>query len=72
MIKIDGSKFIDSSGGFLIDEKEVEAEEAERAAKLQKVIEEDQIEEVPLIYYKCVDCEEEFAESYLQKNFDFI
>lgn len=72
MIKVDGSKFIDSAGGFLIDEKDIEAAEEERAAKIQKVIEEEQSEEVPLTYFQCVECQEEFADSYLQKNFNYI
>lgn len=71
MIKVDGSKYIDSAGGFLIDEKDIEADEGERAAKIQKVIEEEQSEEVPLNYFKCIECHEEFADSYLQKNFDY-
>lgn len=70
MIKIDGSKFIDTAGGFLIDEKDIEEHEEERAAKMQKLNEE-QGEEVPLTYYKCNECDEQFAESYLQKNFEY-
>lgn len=70
MIKIDGSKFIDTAGGFLIDEKEVQAGEEERAAKIQKM-DEEQAEEVPLTYFQCIECQEEFIDSYLQKNFDY-
>jgi DNA-repair protein complementing XP-A cells len=71
MIKIDGSKYIDSAGGFLIDERDIEIDEGERAAKIQKVMEEEQTEEVPLTYFRCIECEEEFADSYLQKNFEY-
>lgn len=71
MIKVDGAKFIDTAGGFLIDEKDIEEHEEERAAKLQKLNEE-QCEEVPLTYLKCVECEDQFADSYLQKHFDYI
>lgn len=69
MIKVDGSKFIDTAGGFLIDEKDIEEHEEEVAAKIQKLNEE-QGEEVPLTYFQCVECEEEFVESYLQKYFE--
>lgn len=70
MIKVDGSKFIDTAGGFLIDEKDIEQDEEERASKIQKLAEE-QGEEVPLTYFKCLECEDEFADSYLQKNFEY-
>jgi DNA-repair protein complementing XP-A cells len=52
----------------LIDEKDLVNDEDERAAKLAKV---DESEEVPLNYQKCMECSEEFADSYLYKNFDY-
>lgn len=70
MIKIDGSKYIDTAGGFLINEQDIETDENERAAKIQKLNDE-QGEEVPLKYFTCLKCEESFADSYLQKNFDY-
>lgn len=70
-IKINGSKFIDSAGGFLLDERAQEEDEDERAAKIAKLAKDgdDNIEDVPLSYQTCVECEEEYADSFLYKNF---
>lgn len=68
LIKIDGSKFIDSAGGFLIDEQA--QHESERAVKIQKISEESSVE-VPLTYYQCLECEEEFIDSFLLKSFGY-
>lgn len=70
MIKVDGHKFKDTNGGFLLDEVEANVEDEERANKIQKLAEEEALE-VPLSYLKCNECSEEFADSYLYKNFDF-
>lgn len=70
MLKIDGSKFIDTAGGFLIDERDIEKHEEEIAEKLQK-LNEDIGEDVPLTYFTCKECDDQFAESYLQKNFEY-
>lgn len=67
-IKINGSKFIDTAGGFLIDEREIEANESERAAKIAKIAD-DLGTDIPLSYQQCVECEEDFADSFLYKNF---
>lgn len=69
-IRIDGSKFIDTAGGFLLDERNQDEEESERAAKIAKLADEDGTE-VPLTYQTCIECEEEFADSYLYKSFGF-
>ncbi|CAG9801701.1 unnamed protein product [Chironomus riparius] len=70
MIKVDGHKFKDTNGGFLLDEVDHTVDEEERAAKIQKLAEEDAME-VPVSYLTCNECSEEFADSYLYKNFDF-
>lgn len=70
MFKIDGSKFVDTNGGFLLDENEFEENEGEKQAKIQKLAEEE-AEDLPITYLKCVECEEEFAESYLSKSFGY-
>jgi DNA-repair protein complementing XP-A cells len=41
------------------------------AEKIQQMFEEEVAEDVPLTYYTCKDCDEQFVESYLQKSFDF-
>jgi DNA-repair protein complementing XP-A cells len=51
-----------------LDEREKEEDENERAAKMAKVSEEIAVE-VPLTYQSCVECEEEYSDSYLFKNF---
>jgi DNA-repair protein complementing XP-A cells len=57
-------------GGFLLDEREQEENADERAAKIQKLTE-DEAEALPITYLTCIECKEEFADSYLFKNFDF-
>jgi DNA-repair protein complementing XP-A cells len=54
----------------LLDERDREENEDERAAKIAKIAE-DQSTEVPLTYQTCVDCQEEYSDSYLFKNFGF-
>lgn len=67
-IKIAGSKFQDSQGGFLIAENDIEIVEEERMAKIAKLSEEEG-SNLPIIYNDCIECLDEFAESYLLKNF---
>lgn len=67
-IKINGSKFVDNGGGFLLDEAEQEQDEDERAEKIAKIAE-DEVADVPLSYQECLECNEEFADSFLYKNF---
>lgn len=69
-IKINGSKFIDTAGGFLLDEREQDDQESERAAKIAKLADEEATE-IPLTFQQCVSCNEEFSDSYLYKNFGF-
>jgi DNA-repair protein complementing XP-A cells len=57
-------------GGFLLDERELVANEEERAAKIQKLAEID-AEELPITYQTCIECNEEYADSYLLKNFEY-
>lgn len=54
----------------MLNEQEQEEDESERAAKIAKVSNEEG-EDVPLVYQQCVGCEEEFADSFLYKNFGF-
>jgi DNA-repair protein complementing XP-A cells len=69
-IKIDGSRFVDSGAGFLIDPIEKTKEQEKLEEKLKEVIEEEGIE-VPISYLTCLDCSEEFIESYLHTNFNY-
>lgn len=55
----------------MINERDLHADEGERSAKVAKLAEEEALE-IPLNYHTCQHCEEEFIESYLQKNFDYM
>lgn len=67
-IKINGSKFIDTAGGFLLNEGDREQEDSERAAKMAKVAEEEGCD-IPLSYQTCGECLEDFNDSFLYKSF---
>ena len=67
IIKVQGSKFLDSGGGFLI----------EQTADKREVAETDEVQppldsiDLPVIYEQCEECDQQFVESYLMKNFDY-
>lgn len=67
VIKVDGNKFIDSHGGFLINEQAKDEDEEEREAKMAKI---DDGAELPLDFYECLECKFRFLDSYLLKNFN--
>lgn len=52
----------------MLDEHDQEVDESEREAKIAKLAE-DEAADVPLSYQQCTECEEEYADSYLYKNF---
>lgn len=54
--------------GDFVDEREQEEEASEREAKIARIAEDEAIE-VPLSYQKCIECEEEYSDSFLYKNF---
>lgn len=65
VIKVQGSKFIDTGGGFLLEEKvgdDQDNEPMKLTAELAPVMEPDR----PI----CEECKEEFDDSYLFQNFD--
>ncbi|CAO1385609.1 unnamed protein product [Diamesa tonsa] len=68
VIQINGSKFVDTNCGFLLDPADIAEDEDERAEKILKL---DDAMEVPLKYSECLECEEEFTDSYLLKNFNY-
>lgn len=72
VIKIQGNKFVDSGGGFLIEQPLVQGENgpddsAESTAP--SVI--DEALQIPVVYETCSDCGKEFVESYLMTNFNY-
>lgn len=66
------TKLIDSGGGFLI-EKEV-ISDAAAAAQAENGEQSNVVEEIlpiPVNYETCLECSEQFIESYLFKSFDY-
>ncbi|ODN04664.1 DNA repair protein [Orchesella cincta] len=66
VVRVHGTKLIDTGGGFLIEEKDlVEQEEAE------KIIVPHEAPYLPTDVPHCMDCEKEFQDSFLFKNYEF-
>ncbi|XP_071439041.1 DNA repair protein complementing XP-A cells homolog [Hetaerina americana] len=65
VIRVHGSKFIDTGGGFLLEEKDLD--ESEEPVKVTSqpppIIEPDRP--------SCIECEEEFYDSFLFQNFEY-
>jgi len=68
IIKVQGSKFIDSGGGFLIEQTIND----EKSSEINNVIPEDR-EPIPLpvTYKECLECADKFNDSFLLNNFDY-
>lgn len=69
-IKIDGANYVDTGAGFLIDPTEQAKEEANLDEKIKAMNQEEGLE-VPIQYEMCIECNEEFIESYLCTNFNY-
>ncbi|XP_034477345.1 DNA repair protein complementing XP-A cells homolog isoform X2 [Drosophila innubila] len=71
VIKVQGTKYIDSGGGFLLEQPVLpspgEKSTAEAAAAEAAIIE-DAIA-IPVVYEECLDCGDQYADSYLFNNF---
>lgn len=65
-----GTRFKDSGGGFLIEESTI--------ANAKEIPDEVPVKIVhtqathPIQTYDCLDCKEEFMDSYLQTNFNYL
>lgn len=70
VIKIQGNKFVDSGGGFLIEQPLLQNETDPSTAQLVAVI--DEALQIPVVYLKCMECCKDFVESYLMTNFNFL
>ncbi|XP_037041672.1 DNA repair protein complementing XP-A cells homolog [Bradysia coprophila] len=73
VIKIQGNKFVDSGGGFLIEQPLLQNENgpndpAESTASA--VV--DEALQIPVVYQTCLDCSKEFVESYLMTHFNYL
>lgn len=71
VIKVSGIKYIDSGGGFLIEQRTcVDPKDQEPAAVDEREVEKDSVP-VPIEYDECLDCGDRFADSYLLATFDY-
>ncbi|XP_034669470.1 DNA repair protein complementing XP-A cells homolog [Drosophila subobscura] len=73
VIKVQGTKYIDSGGGFLLEQPVLPAAGATAGAGKPEdgaapIIEDDAIA-IPVVYEECLECGEPFADSYLFTNF---
>ncbi|XP_055694957.1 DNA repair protein complementing XP-A cells homolog [Lutzomyia longipalpis] len=73
VIKIHGSRFVDSGGGFLIEEEVGEGKNSGNQphgnSEEQHII--DEAIDLPVTYDECMECADKFAESYLMHHFDY-
>uniref|UniRef100_A0AAG5D7G7 XPA C-terminal domain-containing protein n=1 Tax=Anopheles atroparvus TaxID=41427 RepID=A0AAG5D7G7_ANOAO len=68
VIKVSGTKYVDSGGGFLLEQRTHPIEEA--SAEEEPVPETDAVP-VPIEYEECLECGDRFADSYLLNTFDY-
>lgn len=66
IVRVQGTKLIDTGGGFLIEEKDlIEQEEAE------KVIVPHEAPYIPTDVPRCIECKNEFQDSFLFKTYEY-
>ncbi|XP_059619888.1 DNA repair protein complementing XP-A cells homolog [Phlebotomus argentipes] len=71
VIKIQGSRFVDSGGGFLIEEEIAPSggDSSSQPEASEDVI--DNAIDLPVTYEECLECDDKFAESYLMHHFNY-
>uniref|UniRef100_A0A182MIZ7 XPA C-terminal domain-containing protein n=1 Tax=Anopheles culicifacies TaxID=139723 RepID=A0A182MIZ7_9DIPT len=69
VIKVSGTKYIDSGGGFLIEQR-TNPTEVETGEQSESTPESDAVP-VPIDYDECLECGDRFADSYLLSTFDY-
>lgn len=71
VIKVSGTKYIDSGGGFLIEQRTcVDPSEQQEQSVDEKEVEKDSVP-VPIEFDECLDCGDKFADSYLLNTFGY-
>uniref|UniRef100_A0A182NH84 XPA C-terminal domain-containing protein n=1 Tax=Anopheles dirus TaxID=7168 RepID=A0A182NH84_9DIPT len=70
VIKVSGTKYIDSGGGFLIEQRANPTAEEPEADEGEPVPESDAVA-VPVEYDECLECGDRFADSYLLNTFAY-
>lgn len=71
VIKIQGNKFVDSGGGFLIEQPLLQNENDPNSDQLVASTVLDEALQIPVVYLQCLECSKDFAESYLMTNFNY-
>lgn len=69
VIKVSGTKYIDSGGGFLIEQRTC-VDPALDTPIEEKPVEKDSVP-LPIEFDECIDCGDKFADSYLLNTFDY-
>ncbi|KAH8387966.1 hypothetical protein KR093_010588, partial [Drosophila rubida] len=69
VIKVQGTKYIDSGGGFLLEQPVLPITGKEAAATAETVAIVDDAIAIPVVYEECLDCGDQYADSYLFNNF---
>lgn len=72
VIKIQGNKFVDSGGGFLIEKPLLQNENDPSSDNLVASVVLDEALQIPVVYLKCIECSKDFVESYLMTNFNYL
>lgn len=72
VIKIQGNKFIDSGGGFLIEQQLLQHENDATPDELVASEVLDEALQIPVVYLQCLECSKDFVESYLMTNFNYL
>ncbi|XP_017851240.1 DNA repair protein complementing XP-A cells homolog [Drosophila busckii] len=68
IIKVQGTKYIDSGGGFLLEQPVLPTADTTAAEPAELPIIEDAIA-IPVVYEECLECGDQYADSYLFNNF---
>lgn len=63
------TKLVDGGGGFLIEQEISSTDKTSENVDTSEIVEE--ILPIPPNYESCLECDEQFIESYLLKNFDY-
>lgn len=73
-ISVQGTKFVDSGGGFLLDPNACANQKPGKNTLVGTnlvLVEEDTAIQLPPVYEKCIECTEKYTESYLLQHFGY-
>ncbi|XP_037944915.1 DNA repair protein complementing XP-A cells homolog [Teleopsis dalmanni] len=69
IIKVQGTKYVDSGGGFLIEETHDKLNE--NVPDTEKKNQEVETINIPITYQECIECGDQFVDSFLYNNFQY-